>query len=76
MQKLSKAQKTAIAIKEKYGQDFYIRIGRIGGASSNTGGFACTEVGEDGLTGAERAVVAGHKGGIKSRRGKAKKCNK
>lgn len=36
------------------------------------GGFACQEVGPDGLTGRERASIAGRKGGRISKRGKAK----
>ena len=57
--------------------DFYKRIGQKGGQNGRTGGFACSEVGEDGLTGAERAKVAGAKGGRISRRGskKARKIN-
>ena len=57
--------------------DFYKRIGKKGGMRSTTGGFACTEVGDDGLTGAERAKIAGAKGGRISRRGskKAMKIN-
>lgn len=49
--------------------DFYKRIGQIGGRKGHTGGFACTEVGEDGLTGAERAKVVGAKSGKISKRG-------
>ena len=52
--------------------DFYKRIGQKGGRRSTTGGFACTEVGDDGLTGAERAKIAGAKGGRISRRGQKK----
>lgn len=55
--------------------DFYRRIGSTGGKHSTNGGFACLEVGKDGLTGAERAKVAGAKGGKISRRG-FKKTNK
>ncbi|MEK7447600.1 MAG: KGG domain-containing protein [Patescibacteria group bacterium] len=40
--------------KERYGTDFYERIGRIGGRRSNTGGFAANP---------ELAKVAGRKGG-------------
>ena len=62
---------------EKHGADFYQRIGKIGGQSGKgenyTGGFACKKVGEDGLTGRERAVLAGAIGGHISRRGPAKK---
>lgn len=53
--------------------DFYRRIGQKGGRRSTTGGFACSEVGNDGLTGAERAKVAGAIGGRISRRGVSKK---
>ena len=27
---------------KRYGEDFYRRIGKIGGSKSKTGGFACT----------------------------------
>ena len=57
---------------ERHGADFYARIGREGGKAGTTGGFACTEVGKDGLTGLQRAKIAGAKGGKISRRGKAK----
>jgi hypothetical protein len=58
--------------KEKYGADFYRKIGSIGGKLGHDGGFASNMVGEDGLTGRERASIAGAKGGKISRR-KAKK---
>lgn len=51
------------------GRDFYAKIGKIGGSHSRTGGFASFVVGSDGLTGWQRARVAGSKGGIKSKRG-------
>ena len=51
------------------GPDFYSKIGKIGGRNGHTGGFASDVVGEDGLTGRERARVAGAKGGSISRRG-------
>ena len=61
---------------KKYGPDFYKNIGRKGGANGKgpgyKGGFASDEVGEDGLTGRERAKIAGAKGGSVSRRGPAK----
>ena len=53
---------------ERFGRDFYKRIGRKGGRNSHTGGFASNKVGADGLTGVERARIAGAKGGRKSRR--------
>lgn len=49
--------------------DFYKKIGSIGGKLSNNGGFASLKVGADGLTGVERAKVAGTVGGKLSRRG-------
>lgn len=61
---------------KKYGPDFYKRIGARGGSNGKgpgyKGGFASDEVGEDGLTGRERAKLAGAKGGAISRRGPAK----
>lgn len=48
--------------------DFYKKIGSIGGSKGNTGGWATELVGTDGLTGRERASVAGRLGGLKSRR--------
>lgn len=53
--------------------DFYGKIGKKGGANSRTGGFASNSRGKDGLTGRERAQIAGAKGGTISRRGPAKK---
>ena len=43
--------------------DFYRRIGKIGGQNGNTGGFAANR---------ELARIAGRKGGLISRRSKAK----
>lgn len=69
-------RKAAITNKLKHGQDFYKRIGHKGGTSGkHNGGFASTKRGKDGLTGSERAKIAGAKGGRKSRRGKAKNEN-
>lgn len=51
---------------------FYQMIGREGGRLSRTGGFASEKVGLDGLTGRQRAVVAGVKGGRISKRPKDK----
>lgn len=62
-----KARETNI---ERYGVDFYKRIGSVGGHKGSTGGFASDDVGADGLTGRQRASVAGKKGGEKSRRRK------
>ena len=51
-----------------HGKDFYREIGRKGGKRSTTGGFASQKVGKDGLTGLERAKLAGAKGGRISKR--------
>lgn len=48
--------------KQKYGADFYARIGRQGGKLGRTGGFYANR---------ELASIAGAIGGRKSRRGKA-----
>lgn len=61
-------RKAAELNKKKYGEDFYIKIGSLGGKLGKTGGFASQKVGADGLTGVQRASVAGTKGGKKSRR--------
>lgn len=63
--------KTAKTNMRKYGPNFYARIGARGGLVSSTGGFASEKKGEDGLTGPERARIAGAKGGKISRRGPA-----
>lgn len=63
-----KASKTNQA---KYGYDFYKIIGAKGGRKGKTGGFASTKIGADGLTGKQRAMLAGAKGGKISRRRKA-----
>lgn len=66
-------KKASITNRLKHGSDFYSRIGRKGGKASTTGGFASSKVGLDGLSGIERARIAGRIGGLKSRRGKSKK---
>lgn len=59
------AAKTRAAIYEKYGADFYRRVGRIGGQNGHSGGFAANR---------ELARIAGQKGGRISRRGKTPKA--
>lgn len=61
--------KAATKNKLKHGDDFYKRIGRMGGVKGRTGGFASLKIGKDGLTGLERARKAGAMGGRISRRG-------
>lgn len=63
-------KKAAARNMERHGPDFYKRIGAIGGAKGTTGGFSSNEVGSDGLTGRQRAMYAGRKGGQISRRKK------
>lgn len=65
--------KAATTNKTKYGADFYAMIGAKGGKRGKTGGFASNKKGEDGLTGRERARLAGSKGGRISRRTKSSK---
>ena len=56
-------RKAAATNKKKYGNEFYANIGRKGGRNGHTGGFASNKLGRDGLTGAQRAKIAGAKGG-------------
>lgn len=56
--------KASITNKAKHGDDFYARIGHKGGKWCGMKGFALN---------IERAKSAGRKGGLISRRGKAKK---
>lgn len=60
----------AEANKERYGEDYYKRIGKLGGQKSRIGGFNTEKVGRDGLTGKERAIVAGRKGGLVRKKSK------
>ena len=68
---VSGGRKAAITNRQRHGKNFYSRIAQLAGQSSDTGGFACPRVGKDGLTGPERAKVAGSIGGKSSRRSKA-----
>ena len=63
-------KKAATMNKIRYGENFYAIIGAKGGKRGKTGGFASNKVGVDGLTGRERARLAGVKGGQISRRTK------
>lgn len=51
--------KAAKLNKERYGADFYKKIGKTGGTNSRGGGFALNHI---------LAVEAGKKGGLVSRR--------
>lgn len=55
--------KAAATNIERYGKDFYEKMGRKGGSNGTTGGFAANP---------ELASRAGKIGGKKSKRGKAK----
>lgn len=59
--------KAAETNRKKQGEDFYQRIGRIGGRNGNTGGFHANP---------ELARLAGRKGGRISRRGPVTKPRK
>jgi general stress protein YciG len=59
--------KAAATTKKRHGDDFYKRIGSMGGKLSRTGGFAANR---------ELASIAGALGGTMSRRGPAKKKTK
>lgn len=65
---LQGGKRAAATNKAKYGNDFYKKIGAMGGSMSGTGGFASDLIGEDGLTGRERAQRVGRWGGQRSRR--------
>lgn len=52
-------EKAAATNKKRYGSDFYVRIGAIGGKKSRGGGFAKNP---------ELAREAGRKGGMASRK--------
>lgn len=69
---ISGGKKAAIA-NLKRNPNHYREIGKIGGSRGTTGGFNSDKVGADGLTGRERAKIAGRKGGLSSRRGLVKK---
>ena len=64
-------RQAAKTIRLRHGRDFYVVIGKMGGRKSRNGGFASDKVGSDGLTGVQRAKLAGARGGAKSKRGKA-----
>lgn len=51
--------KAAATNRARFGEDFYSRIGRIGGRNGHAGGFAANR---------ELAKIAGKKGGLRSRR--------
>mgnify|MGYP001114104368 CR=1 FL=1 len=56
--------KASATNRERHGEDFYCRIGRMGGQNGHTGGFAAMSP--------ERRAECGRKGGSISRRGPSK----
>lgn len=68
--------KAAETNRLRHGDDFYKLIGSRGGKISKGGGFKSDRVGSDGLTGRERASLAGRKGGRRSRRGPSETVTK
>ncbi len=66
-------KKAALTNKAKYGSAFYAAIGAKGGKKGKTGGFASDKKGADGLTGRERARLAGSLGGRIARHTKTTK---
>lgn len=67
-------QRAKATVLDTYGTDYYQRIGSLGGKKSKTGGFGSNKVGKDGLTGKQRAKVAGVVGG-KAPKHRKKKTN-
>lgn len=67
-------------MEQKYGKDWrqskMAKIGAKGGHNGSSGGFASDVVGDDGLTGRQRASIAGAKGGRIGKRGSAKNSKK
>lgn len=59
--------KAAKTIRQNFGENFWKEIGAKGGKKSRNGGFGSQKVGADGLTGKERAAIAGKKGGSTTR---------
>jgi len=55
-----------ITTKERHGEDFYSKIGAVGGLKKGAKGFAVDR---------ELAREAGRKGGLKSKRGKTQSHN-
>jgi hypothetical protein len=73
----AKARATMIA---KLGsEEAYLRMkreqGARGGKNGNSGGFASEKIGTDGLTGRQRAMIAGARGGRISRRSKPERAD-
>ena len=72
---LSQGEKLHRSLLKRFGSEKALKewrqsIGRSGGQKSK-GGFSVETVGRDGLTGPERARIAGARGGKISKRGQA-----
>lgn len=69
-------RKVAQTLKQKYGEDYYRNLGHKGGSVPRPNrGFASKFVGKDGLTGPQRAKIAGTKGGKNGSRAPSKKVS-
>jgi len=66
MENTRKKSLTELTTKARHGEDFYSKIGAIGGSKKVPKGFAVDR---------ELASQAGRKGGLKSRRGKVQSHN-
>ena len=66
MDNIREESQTAKTTKTRHGNDFYSRIGTIGGSKKGPKGFAVDR---------ELAKEAGRRGGLKSRRGKVQSHN-
>lgn len=64
---LSGGRKAAATNRRRHGADYYTRIGRLV-KHRGAGGFGSEKIGKDGLTGSQRARIAGRKGGLMSPR--------
>lgn len=59
MEEQSKPSRAEI-LKAKYGEDYFKMLGSRGGRKTNPNkGFGCAAAGENGMTGRDRAVLAG-----------------
>lgn len=58
------SKQIGVALKNKYGEDYYVKLGRLGGTAQVDKGFAKMPK--------EKVSAAGKKGGAISRRGPAK----
>lgn len=77
MQTKAGAKKLIATMTDKFGSydswaEWMRKNGAEGGRKGRTGGFASEKIGADGLTGKQRARIAGQRGGTISRKPNAK----